>query len=437
MTVVDLFRHQQQALQDLLGRPAYALWWKPGVGKTAPLAVAGRLASGRQLWLTPASLRAQAVREIARFRGDAPQIQALRSSKDKVDPTADVVICSYELARSVEIFKQLFALQWTSLVCDEAHKLANASAQITKAVYGARLSSPGALYKRADRVWIATGTPITNYPDGLWPHLSRLWPELATTTLAEWREQFCVLRHTHFGQQVVGGKNLVELKERLDRTGSRLTLEDVREMPLLTVDEVVIEAGSLDLSGIDAETRAQLEAVLNEPDTDDAWALLENMAPALATLRARIALAKAGATAALVAEELEGGLDRCVVFGCHVEALKAAHEALRRYGAGLIIGETPEKDRAAAIECFERGDLRVLVGNVQSIGTGLNLQAAARSVFLDAAWSPAMNEQAIHRIFRTGQDRPVRVSFLSLAGSVDERVQAVLARKARILNAMQ
>lgn len=434
--MIQLWPHQQAGLAELLANKHRALWWEPGVGKTAPLAIAGRDVGGPQLWLTPASLRTQAVREISRFRDDGAKIVAIKTGKTVGVKTADVVVCSYELARTPNVFRELLAREWGSLVCDEAHKLSNMSAQITKAVYGARLNSPGALYKRARHVWIATGTPITNYPDGVWPHLSRLWPELATTTLQEWKDQFCVIRTTHFGSQVVGGKNLVELKERLSRTGSRLALNDVRDMPPLAIDTIAIETVDLDLSDVDEEARANLDAVLAEPDADDAWSLLENLAPALATLRARIAHAKAGAVSAALAEEMDGGLDRLVVFGCHVDALKHCRDALSRYGARLIIGETPPAERDAAIEAFERGDVRVLIGNVLSIGTGLNLQCANRAAFLDASWSPAQNTQAIARLFRAGQARPVRVSFFSLVNSIDDRVQAVLTRKARILNSL-
>lgn len=430
-----LWPHQAAAVEALKAHDRFALWWQPGCGKTAPLAIAGR-DFGPQLWLTPASLRTQAAAEIKRFRGDDALIFVIRSGKDVVPERAGVVVCSYELARTPTVWKQLFARSWGSLVLDEAHRLSNVSAATTKAVYGARLTSKGALFRRARKVWISTGTPVTNYPDGLWPHFSRLWPLLAADTLTEWRDTFCQLRHTNFGMQVVGGKNLAELSRRLALTGSSLKLTDAREMPPLVVDRLALNSAGLDLRDIDPMLRRELEAVLAEPDADDAWTNLLNLAPALATLRARIALAKAGAVAAVAEEELAGGLDRIVIFGCHVQALEHARACLDRHGARLIIGSTSQKDRDEAIAQFERGDIKVLVGNVASIGTGLNLQCCARAMFLDAAWSPAQNEQAIHRVFRAGQDRPVRVSFSFLEESVDERVSQVLARKVRIVKAL-
>jgi SNF2 family DNA or RNA helicase len=116
-----------------------------------------------------------------------------------------------------------------------------------------------------------------------------------------------------------------------------------------------------------------------------------------------------------------------LVFGCHVEALQ---RVATKTGGGLIIGSTPTPVRERLIERHLAGDLPVLVGNVLSMGTGLNLQEGRRSIFLDASWSPSENEQAIGRQFRAGQQRPVHVTFVSLRGSVDERVQGALARKA-------
>lgn len=430
-----LWPHQATAVEALKAHDRYALWWQPGCGKTAPLAIAG-MDFGPQLWLTPASLRSQAAKEVSRFRADDKPIFVVSTGKVAIPATAQVVVCSYELARTMTVWKQLFARSWGSLVLDEAHRLASPSAAITKAVYGARPTSPGALFRRAKKVWISTGTPITNYPDGVYTHFSRLWPALATKTLAEWRDQYCQMRH-NFGLQVVGGKNLDELARLLAAAGSSLKLTDAKDMPPLLIDRLALNSGGLDLRDIDPAIRAELEAVLQQPDADDAWAQLLNLAPALATLRARIALAKAGAVAAIAEEELAGGLDRVIVFGCHVQALEHARACLDRHGARLIIGATPTKERDEAIAAFERGECRALVGNVLSIGTGLNLQCCARAIFLDAAWSPAQNEQAIHRLFRAGQNRPVRVSFSFLEESVDERVSQVLSRKVRISKAIE
>jgi SNF2 family DNA or RNA helicase len=105
--------------------------------------------------------------------------------------------------------------------------------------------------------------------------------------------------------------------------------------------------------------------------------------------------------------------------------------------AGLILGETPAGKRDDYQRALAAGGLQVLVGNVLAMGTGLNMQSARRAVFLDASWSPAQNKQAIGRIFRAGQVRPCHITFFGLAGSVDDDVTRVLARKARFIRKME
>lgn len=429
-----LWDHQLAVLPKLLKSPAFGLWWDPGVGKTAPLAVAGMAAGGRQLWLTPANLRRQAAGEIARFRGDDPVVQVVGSGKDRINADAHVVVCSYEMARAEPMWRQLVKLQWASMVCDEAHRLADPQARTTKAVYGARPATTTALWRRSKRVWLASGTPLLNYPHELWTHVSRLWPHLCedVPTFVEWRDRFCQLRHSDYGLQVVGARNMDELASRWAQTGDRLPLEQAVAMPRLLVDEIAVEATS-EIPALPEAVQADLEAALAGDDDLDALGFV------LATQRRLIALAKAPAVAGLVLAELQAGLERVIVFGCHVEALRLVHASVTGEGvaSGLIVGDTNEAARAELMSAFQAGQLRCLVGNISAMGTGLNLQAGHRIVFLDAAWSPAQNRQAIGRCYRAGQTRPVHVSFASLAGSIDEDVQETLARKAAIVKRLE
>lgn len=431
-----LWDHQLAVLPTLMRSPAFGLWWDPGVGKTAPLAVAGMCVPGPQLWLTQANLRRQAAKEIARFRGDEPTVQVIGSGKDQVSASADVVVCSYEMVRLEPIWKQLVKRQWGSIVCDEAQRLANPTAKTTRAVYGATPATERALWRRARHVWLGTGTPIMNYPHELWTHVSRLWPNLCKDAqkFTDWRDRFCQVRHSDFGLQVVGARDEDELARRWGQTGQRLRLEDAVTMPRLLIDEVAVD-GTSEVPDVPDDVREDLQAALAGDDDLDALGFV------LATERRLIALAKAPAVAAWVRNELAAGLDRVLVFGCHVEALRHVHEVVRGgpggVTSGLIVGETSEAARAELMRAFQTGEVRCLVGNIAAMGTGLNLQACHRVIFLDAAWSPATNRQAIGRSYRAGQTVPVHVSFASLAGSIDEDVQETLARKAAIIQRLE
>jgi SNF2 family DNA or RNA helicase len=305
------------------------------------------------------------------------------------------------------------------------------------------VTSKGALIRRAGRVWISTGTPIVNWPDELWTHVSRLWPDLCedAPTYDDWRDRFCHVTRTDYGEQVVGGKNPVELARRLQAMGSRLRLVDAVDMPELLVDQEAVSGREIDLRLLDPQIAAEVEVIIRQQAGED-WnpeMLERQLGSPVATMRRLIVGAKVPAVVGRVMEEIQGGADRVLVFGCHVTPLAELTDSLCAQGVvtATIVGSTPPTTRDKLVQMFNAGEIQVLAGNIMSMGTGLNLQACRRAIFLDASWSPAQNAQAIGRIFRAGQTRPCHTTFFSLAGSVDENVQRVLARKARFISKLE
>ena len=62
-------------------------------------------------------------------------------------------------------------------------------------------------------------------------------------------------------------------------------------------------------------------------------------------------------------------------------------------------------------------------------GTGLNLTAASHVLHFDRWWNPAVEDQATDRAFRIGQDRDVRVHTLVCLGTLEERIDRLIADK--------
>jgi SNF2 family DNA or RNA helicase len=433
--VVSLWAHQRAVLTDLaIGH--YLLLWEPGVGKTAALVVAGGIVGGRQLWLSPAVIIPQSIEEIRRWRPGV-KIQHIRTGRDRLDRSADVVILSYDLMRRVEIWRQLISVTWASAVADEGHAFGHSSAVRTRAFYGARADSPGALFRHCERVWIATGTPVLNHPDELHGHLSRLMPRLIPGLLRkqDFTDHYCVTINKSFGPVVVGARNLPELRRVLAVCASRLTLADVTDLPALLVDQIPVEISARDRAAIEAtmteDQRHELHVVVTQIEGGDEskWQRLQAMLLPLASTRRVTAMAKAQACVDLVRSELDGGADRIVVFGVHVEALKFVAEACARHEARLLNGSTSPADRERHLRAFTSGHARVLVASSRVAGYGLNLQAARRALFLETDWTPAGVDQAIARLYRAGQQRPVHVSMLAVANSIDGRVAEVIRRK--------
>jgi SNF2 family DNA or RNA helicase len=73
-----------------------------------------------------------------------------------------------------------------------------------------------------------------------------------------------------------------------------------------------------------------------------------------------------------------------------------------------------------------------LVLSLKAGGTGLNLTNASHVVLYDRWWNPAVEDQARDRAWRIGQTRTVICHRLICPGTVDERVEEVVAGKRRI-----
>ena len=73
-----------------------------------------------------------------------------------------------------------------------------------------------------------------------------------------------------------------------------------------------------------------------------------------------------------------------------------------------------------------------LVVSIKAGGTGLNLTAANHVVLYDRWWNPAVEDQARDRAWRIGQAHTVICHRLVCPGTVDERVEEVVAGKRRI-----
>ncbi|OLV17652.1 DEAD/DEAH box helicase [Deinococcus marmoris] len=96
----------------------------------------------------------------------------------------------------------------------------------------------------------------------------------------------------------------------------------------------------------------------------------------------------------------------------------------------MITGQT--QDRQKQIDAFQRGDTHVFLITLKAGGVGLNLTAADTVIHYDPWWNPAAEDQATDRAYRIGQDKPVFVYKLIAAGSVEERILELQARKASL-----
>ncbi|MDN5900279.1 MAG: DEAD/DEAH box helicase [Brachybacterium sp.] len=97
----------------------------------------------------------------------------------------------------------------------------------------------------------------------------------------------------------------------------------------------------------------------------------------------------------------------------------------------FLHGGVSKHDRDQMVAEFQQHRDRpgLMLLSLRAGGTGLTLTAANHVVHLDRWWNPAVENQATDRAFRIGQRRDVMVNKLVSAGTVEEKIDTVLADK--------
>jgi SNF2 family DNA or RNA helicase len=135
---------------------------------------------------------------------------------------------------------------------------------------------------------------------------------------------------------------------------------------------------------------------------------------------------KLGALRAIVKALRDAGEgERVVIVSGFSAALDLAGAVCADLGVRTdrLDGRTPPDARSALVKAFNagRGGTAMLLSCVAG-GAGLNLVGASRLVLFDTSWNPAHDRQAMARVWRDGQTRPVTIYRLLAAGTVEEKV---------------
>jgi SNF2-related domain/SNF2 Helicase protein/Helicase conserved C-terminal domain len=134
-----------------------------------------------------------------------------------------------------------------------------------------------------------------------------------------------------------------------------------------------------------------------------------------------------------IGEELAERQEKALVFTQFREITAPLADFLARvFGRrGLVLhGATAVGKRRELVEAFQRDDgPPFFVLSLKAGGTGLNLTAASHVIHFDRWWNPAVENQATDRAFRIGQKRNVLVHKFICRGTVEEKIDALIAQK--------
>lgn len=127
---------------------------------------------------------------------------------------------------------------------------------------------------------------------------------------------------------------------------------------------------------------------------------------------------------------------KVIVFSFFLDTIRMVRELLGDRCVQAINGSVSAQRRQEIIDDFDQAPGgTVLPAQIQSGGTGLNIQSASVVIFCEPQLKPSIENQAVSRAYRMGQSRNVLVYRLLCENSLDERIMGILAQKQAIFDA--
>ena len=389
---------------------------------------AGRL-DAPALIVAPTSVVGNWRRELGRF---APhlRVQLVRGAGRRFQwaqaGRCDVALTTYALLARDEAL--LASRRFSMLILDEAQAIKNPRSQAHKAA--ARINAGHRL--------CLSGTPVENHLGELWSLFDFLNPGLLGD--ADWfRHRFAVPIERE--QNV---ERLRALREQVAPYILRRTKEEVaRDLPPKTEIVRPVELGgaqrdlyeSLRVAG-HSEVRKVIASKGLGGSTIailDALMKLRQVCCDPRLVRGEAAMgvresAKYDALMELCGQQLAQGR-RVLVFSQFASMVNLIAQGLTERDVRWVALTGATVDRQGAVDTFQQRRADVFLITLKAGGTGLNLTSADTVIHYDPWWNPAVQAQATDRAYRIGQERPVFVYNLIVAGSVEERMLALQRRK--------
>ena len=357
------------------------------------------------------------------------------SGKDKADDvarlhkmTAQVVITNIESLRNDaivgELIKQVKDGVLGMTVVDEVHKCKNSKAKQTKG-----LLSIDTHYKLG-----LTGTPIVNSPVDLFAMMQWLG---RTVPPKSYFEAKYLLKGGFQDKEIVGFKNVEDLSHDLACWSLRRTKDECLDLPEKTVQTIhfdMLPEQSKLYKEVQKDLRERSEEILASASPMGQLVALKKVTgcpPRVLETYPPEACAKLEALMDIVEECTQSG-QKVVIFCYHVFTLEYLNWVLRKhkYNPALIYGAINPEVREANVNAFQTiPECNIILGNYQTMGTGLNLTASSTIVEYELPWTSADEIQAQDRCHRIGQHHPVNVIRLVTNQSYDAINEEIVDNK--------
>jgi SNF2 family DNA or RNA helicase len=336
----------------------------------------------------------------------------------------DVVLTSYgTLMSDIELLK---AYQFNYVVLDESQAIKNPDSQRYKAVR---------LLQARNRI-VMTGTPIENNTFDLYAQLSFACPGLLGSQ-QQFREVYSIPIDKFKDDQ-----RAKELQKRINPFLLRRTKDQVaKELPDKT--EIVLYCEmELDQRKVYNAYKEQMKEYLNasksqKKQLDSMFVLsaltkLRQICNSPALLSEEEFYGDSSAKINVLMEELleKHGNHKVLVFSQFVGMLDLIKAELDKHGLkyAYLTGQSTKREKIVS-EFQEDDEIRIFLISLKAGGTGLNLTQADYVYLVDPWWNPAVENQAIDRCYRIGQEKHVMAVRLITPNTIEEKIMELQQHK--------
>lgn len=337
------------------------------------------------------------------------------------------------------------------LILDEAHRLSNRSNRITKIMIGGKGLRKSFLTacQTIHSIYLLTGTPIVNKIEDLYPLIKIIDPTMYN--VIGFRERYMKVKECKKNINgkiikfplILGYKNTDEIKKRLKPFMIRRTKDEIiSELPKVTIKTLEIELSKeereyYDKLKQDYKNSFRASSLLGNKITPEIlnWFMKAQLICDSMELVEESNIKKSSKLEELI-KTVNDNIEenKVVIFTKFRKMLHIIERELAKYKPLIIHGDVKDIDRQKAIDEFRNNPERKLfISTLAAGGVGINLTVGDKNditmILYDRWYSAALNNQAISRSFRMGQERPIEVIILRCKDTIEEHIEKIWANK--------
>ena len=307
---------------------------------------------------------------------------------------------------------------------DEAHKAKNPDSQQGKALLSIDCKGPKIPM---------SGTFVLNNPLDL--YLPLKWAGFETHSFYAYKQHYCTMGGFG-GKEIVGYKNLDELRSMVSKVMLRRVKGDVLDLPpkVRTIEwvDAYPEQKSL-YKDVRDQVRDNIDKVKVHPDPLSEMLRLRQVTGYPGILSSTVTKsAKMDRMEELVEEEVSVG-GKAIIFSNWSEMTNVIRNKLKKYNPAYITGEVGSVQRMEEKDRFQNDpNCKVMIGTIGALGTGFTLTAAQLVIFVDEPWNRGIKDQAEDRAHRIGTRGTVRIVTILTRDTVDEGVYNLVQKKGKM-----